>query len=316
MCDQKACSRSMRWETRHSVGHQPKGWTLRPGESANAWMRENLYWRPEEPSSWQNGKRGSWTYWHIKTKRWLVKQSRWFLFLLKDFRISMFESISEELWKSMEFLGLQGRRGGPRKMELSQVSYQGVQIKTQEQGPGLQAWWGLNRRKAQQQGNGRFSLLGYAMNCSLKFPSANRSGMWTRGECFLLWCSRPSKTMASVLFLDYDSQHRVPFLSQTSNIYIRMKWSDIPWDSAYAYCASYMLTFSTLICFMWAKVLAPLMKLISQSLKGSWLNAWKNHSSELHHGSTSRMPRSHHWLLWATISNMDVACKFFSKVKR
>lgn len=161
-------------------------------------------------------------------------------------------------------------------MKLSQVSYQGVQIKTQEQGLGLQAWWSLNRRKAQQQGNGRFSLMGYVMNCSLKFPSANRTGMWTRGEsAFCFGAADPLRQWLPFFFLDYDSQHRVPFLSQTSNIYIHMKWSNIPWDSAYAYYASYMLIFSTLICFIWAKVLAPLMKLISQSLKGTWLNEWK-----------------------------------------
>lgn len=67
-------------------------------------------------------------------------------------------------------------------MELSQVSYQGVEIKAQEQGVGLQAWWSLNRRKAQQQGNACFSRMGCVMNCSLKFPSANKTWMWTRGE--------------------------------------------------------------------------------------------------------------------------------------
>lgn len=67
-------------------------------------------------------------------------------------------------------------------MELNQVSYQGVEIKAQEQGVGLQAWWSLNRRKAQQQGNACFSRMGCVMNCSLKFPSANKTWMWTRGE--------------------------------------------------------------------------------------------------------------------------------------
>lgn len=224
MCDQKACSGSMRRGTRHGVGTSAKGLDLEL-ESRQMCEWERIFSGGQRDHLLANGKRGSWTYWDRKTKGRLVKESRWFPFLLKDFRISMFESISEESWKSMEFLGLQGRRGGPRKMELSQVSYQGVEIQAQEQGVGLQARWSLNRRKAQQQGNGCFSRMGCVMNCSLKFLSANRTWMWTRGEsAFSFGAADPLRQWLPFFF--WIMTHSIEYLFSHKQITYTYTWNE------------------------------------------------------------------------------------------
>lgn len=134
--------------------------------------------------------------------------------------LSLSQKNRENLWVSRAT----GKKRGPQEDGIEPGKLSRCRNTGPRAGVGLQARWSLNRRKAQQQGNGCFSRMGCVMNCSLKFLSGKQNLDVDKGrECFLLWCSRPSKTVASILFLDYDSQHRVPLLSQTSNIYIHMK---------------------------------------------------------------------------------------------
>lgn len=90
-------------------------------------------------------------------------------------------------------------------MELSQVRlYQGVERRTQEQGAGLREWWGL---KAEGTAIGEWMLLSHEL-CdglfSVPIITANSAlknwDVEDGKECFLVWCSRSSKTVAFILF--------------------------------------------------------------------------------------------------------------------